>query len=275
MLAIIFFNFGYAEMNVSDVWNPDGSAKIIGKDINDEQKTIIYEWERENAEYILKNIGKKSSELKDIPAYTKLMGMHSFDIPPKKFVPDEICFSSDCLSDIYKTLGEYDKWFEEERRHYENGVDLVAPYSQYNWLYVLLTSGHYREAERFFPEFVSIAYPWLTKETVLERLKKRERVPEILSKTIIAKPWDDILSIKDKPEDLTELYKTEEKIEFPKRMHRYFHSKDAVKRAAALDFYHEKKTKFMIEKASKTWKGEIKRKAEKYLEELQKSTTVQ
>jgi hypothetical protein len=266
----VFVNFGYTEMKVSDSWNPDGSAKILWKDMSDEQKAIHYEWERENAEYILKNIGKKCSELHEVPEYTRL-----FTIPPKKFGPDDICFSSDSLRLVYKSLGEYDKWFVAEREYYENSQDKGDPYARVEWLEVLLGAGRYREAEFFFPFCVNSLHPMLNEADVKDRIKKGEPPPPELLGSMMSEPWEWILDIKDKPDDLMKTYKAEEKMELPMRMHRYFYSKDVTKRAAALDFYHEKEIRFMIEKARKTWKGGIKRKAEKYLEELQKSTTVQ
>ena len=271
-LTVICVDFGYAEMKVSDFWNPDGSAKILWKDSTEEQKAQDYEWKREASEYVTANTGKKCSELRNIPEIVKLFAMKEDGIAKK---PNEICFTQEPLRYVYRRSGEYDKWVEEERKYYGTRADQADPSSKREWLDVLLAAGHYREAEKFFPEYVNSQYPWLSEGEVIERLKKGERAPEELTMTVIAEPWDRILSIKGKPDDLKRLYREADKGDISKRMNRYFHSKDAEKRADALEYYRKNKVKFMIEKAKKTWKGELKNKAEEYFEDLQKSTTTQ
>lgn len=276
VFMINFATFGYTEMKVSDSWNPNGSSKGLWTDLNEEQKAQHYEWQREDSEYRNANIGKKCSELKNIPEYTKMFSMQLQDGSRKR--PNDICFSTQPLRYVYARSGEFDKWFEEERKYYENGggPEDEAPYMQRNWLNVMLSAGHYREAEKFFPEFVNIAYPWFKKEEVIERLKKGEGPPKALSRTIIVEPWTKILNVKNKPDDYGKPYTEKEKnMEISERMHRNFYSKDAKKRTEALDFYEVKKVEFMIEKAKNNWKGDLKVKAEKYLEEVRKSTTTQ
>jgi len=272
--VMYFVDFGYAEMKVSDFWNPNGSSKILWRDMSEEQKAQDYEWKREASEYINANTGKKCSELKNIPDIVKMFSMKLQDGSTKG--PNDICFSTQPLRYVYARSGEFDKWVEEERKYYESGVDQYAPYSQLEWLDVLLAAGHYREAEKFFPEFVNIAVPQLSKEEVVQRVKSGEGPPEFLSRSIIVEPWAKILTIKNKPDDYRKAYRDKEKnMEISERMHRNFYSKDDKKRESALEFYNKNKVKFMIEKAHKTWKGETKTKADKYLEELQKSTTAQ
>ena len=111
MLVIYLSQFCCAVMKVSDFYDQNGSAIIFWKDMNVEQKTQSLEWERENAEYILKNLDKKCSELKNIPEYTRLNEMHSSTIPPRTFGPNDICFPSspDTLIVAYRTLGDNEK----------------------------------------------------------------------------------------------------------------------------------------------------------------------
>lgn len=273
---LTFGHVCYAEMKVSDSWNPDGSSKILWTDLTEEQKAQHYEWERENNEYFDANIGKKCSELKNVPEYTKMFSMISQNGLP--LGPDDICFSTEPLRYVYARSGEFDKWYEEERKYYESGggPEDEAPYMQLNWLNVMLSAGHYREAVKFFPEFVNINYPWFKKEEVIERLKKGEGPPKVLARSIIVEPWAKILAVKDNPDDYRKPYREKEKnMEPSERMHRSFYSSDVIKRAEALEFYKTHKVKFMIKKAKKDWSGDLKTKAEKYLEELQKSTTTQ
>lgn len=280
MFAVIinFLSFGYAEMKVSDFWNPDGSSKgSLWKDLRVDQKTQIYEWRREETEYMLKNIGKKCSELKNIPKYVKFFALRPSINPPRTFGPndDEICFSSDILRHIYNDLEEYDKWFKEEQKYYENSSDKESPYAMLDWLSVLLSAGRYREAEKFFPSCVNSLYPWFSEKDVIEGLEKGEGAPKVISQSMMVEPWEWILKIKNKPDDLMRPYKSVENKEISERMHKYFYSKDNKKKAEALDFYYKNNVKFMVEKAHKNWKATLKTKAEKYLEELKKSTIEQ
>jgi hypothetical protein len=261
---------GHTEMKVSDFIDSSGSAKIFWKDMTEDQKAQDLEWEKDSAEYILNNLDKKCSELKNIPEYTRLYEMQSFTIPPKTFGPNDICFpsSSQIRIHAYRTLGDHENELAEMRRSHGLNPERMA-----DLLVVLISEGYYREAEAFFPEFVHAVCPLLTKEDVVEKIKNREAIPSYLSKGLVAEFWDKILEVQDKRDDLMKRYK-EEKLELSERMHRYFYSKDAVKKAKALEFYREKKIKFMIEKAHNTWKGAMKIKADKYLEELLRSAVI-
>ena len=107
-------------------------------------------------------------------------------------------------------------------------------------------------------------------------IQNREPIPWYLAKGLSAEFWDKIIDMKDQPDDLGKLSRRDDEIEDPsERMYRYFYSKDAAKKAKALEFYKENKVKLMLEKASKTWEGKLKLQAEKYLKDLQKSTTAQ
>jgi hypothetical protein len=277
VFAINLFQFGYTEMKVCDLSNPNGSAKITWKDMNEEQKAQILEWQKENAKYILENIGKKCSQLKNIPEYTRLHAMHSLTIPPRTFGPDDICFStsSDNLIEAYRTLGNHEMEFAEMQRAHETNSDRLDPLRMADWLSALTAAGRYREAEKFFPEFVHSVYPGLAKAEVVKKIKNRETIPSFMAQSIVADYWDRFLTISDKPDDLAAPYKAEEKMDISERMHLIFYRKDDKKRAEALEFYRKNKIKFMIEKAKNNWKGDLRDKAGKYLEELQKSTTAQ
>lgn len=266
--------FSHAGVTLADLSKRDASIKKQWEDESVEQQTQTLEGQREDAEYILKNIDKKCSELKDIPEYTKLHHPHTFKIPQKKFGPNDICFPSstrNMVLESYRTLGDYEKELAEMRR--SHGLD---PMKMAEFLTVLISEARYREAEKFFPEFVNAVFPYLTKEEVIKKIKNREPIPEYLSKGLVADYWNQILNMQDKPDDLGKLNRIDDEIEdTSERMHRYFYSKDATKKAKALDFYRDNKIKFMIEKAGKTWKGDLKNKADKYFEDLQKSTTTQ
>ena len=270
MIAIGVTSPVHAEITITDIWNTDGSSKIQPKDLTKSQNTMTYEWERENAEYILRNLGKKCSELVDIPEYTRLFAFRSFTIPPKKYGPEDICFSSDSLRQIYSTLGEHEKWLNSEQAYYQSRPDSHSPYAMEEYLNALLSAGHYREAEKFFPEFVSAVYPWLTREEVVEKLRKGQGVPEALSETIIAEPWNKILKTKGVPDDFKKLDPAESLYEPVEKMHRYFYSKDAKKRGEALQYYYDNGIDFMLKKASNKWSGDLKAKAKAYLLELKK-----
>lgn len=268
VLIFMIMQPAFCEPKFSDLWEEDGKGKVLAKDMNLEQKTFLYESLREDAVYKLENIGKKCSELKNMPEHLRKKRTYT------KVNSTDICFSTDQLPFIYRELGEYDKEFEEMRKYHETGESRYDAYKMQDWLYTLISKGCYHEAWEFFPEFANSVHPTLKKEEVIKRLEKGEKVPEYLSRTIIAEAWEKILAIKNKPDDPDKLNGRDDSIQDTAlRMHHYFYSKDNKKRAEALEFYGKNKVKFMIEKARKTWKGEMKNKAEKYLEALQKSTT--
>jgi tetratricopeptide (TPR) repeat protein len=265
---------GYMEIRVSDLSNSDGSVKVRWKDMSVAQKTQVLEWRKENAEYILNNLNRECSKLKNIPEYTRLRSMHSLATPGKTLGPNDICFSTSTqdLVELYRTLGDYEKALAEMRRS-----PRLDPEGRAYWLMALISAGHYREARDYFPEFVHAVYDPLTKEEVAEKIKNNEPLPDYLANGLVGEFWDKIIALENKPDDLGKLKRRDDEMNDDPidRMHRYFYSNDAKKKAAALDYYRENKINLMIEKAHKTWSGEVKVKADKYFKELQKSTTAQ
>lgn len=267
------FQFGYAEVN--SLTKTVEKNRIRWKNMNETQKTQNLEWQKENAEYILRNLDLKCGALKNIPDYTR---EHSLAVSGKTINPEDICFpsNSENLIEQYRTLGDYGKEFMVMRKAHEKDEDRLDPLRMSDWLMSLLAFGHYKEAVAFFPEFVSAVYSPLTKEEVDEKIKKHEPLPDYLAKGLVADFWDKILAVEDKPDDLGKLNRMNDEVKDPiRRIHRYFYSNDSTKKAAALDYYREKRIKFMIKKAHETWIGPVKIKADRYFEELQKSTTTQ
>jgi hypothetical protein len=276
VIALIFVIIQPAscELKNGDTMDPIGLSEMPWDDMTPGQKAQYGEWQRENAEYILKNLDKKCSELKNIPEYTRLNEMHSLTIPPRTFGPNDICFPSspDTLIVAYRTLGDNEKKLAVLRSASEEDDSIRKA----EYLTALISAGHYREAEKFFSVFIHAEDSSLTEEEATKMIKNREPIPWYLAKGLLAGYWDKIIDIKDKPDDLGKLSRRDDEIKDPsERMYRYFYSKDAAKKAKALEFYKENKIKLMLEKASKTWEGKLKLQADKYLEYLLKSTTAQ
>lgn len=260
--------FSYAEMKIADIWHEDGSSKIMWGKLSEAQKAQVLEWERENAEYIVLNVHKKCSELKNIPKYTEFFSMRSFDAK-KKFGRNDVCFSSDSLKEAYYTLADYGKWFAIEWEYYEGRGDKGNPYVMVDWLYALIAAGHYREAEIFFPKCVNSLYPWFKEKDVEERIKKGEGIIPELSESMMSEPWERVLKLRGKSDDPMILQKADESEELSKRMYHNFYSNDNSRKMKALEFYRDNKVRFMIEKAHKTWKGTLKAEAAKCLGDFQ------
>lgn len=256
-------------VNASDVnsyWDESGKGKIEYKNLSLEQKVRLNEIRRDGAEYMLKNIGKKCSELTDVPDYVRKMKM------PKKIFPNTVCFSKNKLPLIYRVLGKPNEVFKEKKRQHETAENRNDPYQMQDWLNTLIAYGHFTEAVAFFPQFVHSAYPRITMEEIKKKIESGEPLPLMLSHTIAAEEWDKVLAIRNKPDNLINM---EEDGDIVLKMQRYYYSDEDTKREEALLFYRNNKVDFMVDKAHKTWTGILGNKAGKYYQELQIGTTNQ
>jgi len=99
--------------------------------------------------------------------------------------------------------------------------------------------------------------------------------PSEFAGSVLEDYWDDVVKIKDRPDDTAAPYKSEKNMDEYRRMQLNFYSNDEGRNLTALEFYKTHKVGFMLEKARKTWKGALRDKAEIYLKELERSATAQ
>ena len=246
----------------SDFWYDNGKMKKLYTEMNLEEKTRVLEFRRDGADYMLKNIGRKCSQLADAPEYVRRM------LFPKKVTPDTVCFTEKRLPFIYKELGQFDKLFEIKKQQHEKGENRLDTYQMQDWLYTLISYGHYKEAVAFFPKLVA---PMLSEAQVSEMISKGEPPPENLSHSNISESWKEVLKIRNKPDEQI-VHDTDD---IALKMQWLFYTDNPSKREEALKLYRINKIGFMLDKAQKNWEGELKIKASQYYQELQKGTTIQ
>lgn len=240
-----------AEVKESDLWRPDGSAKVLWKDSNEEQKALSLELGRQRAEYIIANQGKRFAELKEIPRFLQ---------PRQKPDPNAVYFTTSQVVGAYISLGNYDIAVKLAKADYASNPESAhGPYKLRSLMGLLSDTGRHQEALDLYQKYLEELLPGYSKEDFATK------------KTMPNNPtYDEAMrygeELKKKAKSASPAPDTsEESI----KMHRAFHSKNRRDRLEALEFYRKHGVRFMLRKGSFSNDPEVKDKAKQYLKALE------
>ena len=242
----------YAEIKESDISNPDGSAKVLWKDMSEEQKTFVLERQRAYSEYTIANQGKKFSKLKDIPKFMR---------PRKQIDQHGVYFSTESVAAAYEDLGDLDTAVSLAKADYEANPDRShGPYKLRRLIGMLSDAGRHKEALQLYQKYLKELLPSYSEKD----FETKKHVPDNPTYNAAMVDWE---KLKKRANDPGRQPLTPE-AEPAVRMHRAFHSKDKRQRLEALEYYSRNRVRFMLEKAKNNDDPDVKQRAVESLKAL-------
>ena len=242
------------------------------KNWTETDRVLAMEKDRQITYYMLRNIGKRFKELKDVPE-----GSFFGVLGSEEIVIDYYSLGSafNQYGDFEKALKYYKKAWDEEPQ-YDAGFDYIS---------LLKKMGRYDEAAKYYPIYIQKhsfpgifeKHPDLLKPENLSPVKWRPFFPPDKVYTTGMKKglhtdyhqldaWAECL---EKSRDKTIKPAEQEPAVI---MHIKFYDGALEEKLAALKYYRDNKVRLMIEKAEKSENALIKKKANQYLIELDAKT---